>query len=172
MISQVVCAHASGFTRDRVLSWGQYCPHTALRKFICQVVGSLNDLAFSGWEPGIWDFQDIKESTYILNDFQKSGWVFQHPENLSALSWAYLILGSQINTPLTYIDISRNAAARPINISWWLSVSRASIAEDSPNPLKKYLGEMSVLSMDRSFSHHYSHHGPAMATGHWRWWRV
>lgn len=31
-------------------------------------------------------FQDIKELTYILNDFQKSGWVFQHPEDLSALS--------------------------------------------------------------------------------------
>lgn len=31
-------------------------------------------------------FQDIKELIYILNDFQKSDWVFQHPENLSALS--------------------------------------------------------------------------------------
>lgn len=53
----------------------------------------------------------------------------------------------------------------PINISWWLSVSRASIAEDSPNLLKKYLGEMSVLSMDRSFSHHYS----LSNTSWWPW---
>lgn len=172
MISQVV-VHMPLDSLETEFSVGDSTsPTRALRKFICQVVGSLNDLAFSGWEPGIWDFQDIKESTYILNDFQKSGWVFQHSENLSALSWAYLILGSQINTPLTYIDISRNAAARPVNICWWLSVSRASIAEDSPNVLKKYLGGNVCLEHGQIFfSHHHSVSNtswwPRACHGHW-----